>query len=86
MLSMETKWKKAKEIILKFHDIVVDKQGSLLDYKMLESDVGFLCHVSRTYPIMFSYLKGFYNSMNNWRCDRYIDGWKISKTAWMERL
>ena len=86
VLGMDSKWQKAKDIIAKFHNIVIINKQSLLDYKMLESDVGFLCHVSRTYPIIFPYLKGFYNTMNNWRCDRNVDGWKISKTTWMERL
>jgi hypothetical protein len=86
VLSMAGKWTKAKNIIAKFYKLVVTEKQTLLDYKMLESDVGFLCHVSRTYPIIFPYLKGFYNSMNNWRCDRDVDGWKISRTAWMELL
>jgi hypothetical protein len=86
VLSMEGKWSKAKDIIKKIYDLVSNQKQSLLDYKMLESDVGFLCHVSRTYPIIFPYLKGFYNTMNNWRCDRDKEGWKISRTAWMERL
>jgi hypothetical protein len=86
VLSMEGKWAKAKSIIAKFYSLVVVEKQSLLDYKMLESDVGFLCHVSRTYPIIFPYLKGFYNTMNNWRCDRDADGWKLSHTAWMELL
>jgi hypothetical protein len=86
VLSMEGKWKKAKDIIRKIYDLVSKEKQSSLDYKMLECDVGFLCHVSRTYPIIFPYLKGFYNTMNNWRCDRDKEGWKISKTAWMELL
>ena len=58
----------------------------MLDFKQLESEVEFLCHVSRTYPIIFPYLKGFYNTMNNWRWDRNEDGWKLSKTAWIELI
>jgi hypothetical protein len=86
VLSMESKWRKAKDIIEKIRDLVSNQKQSLLDYKMLESDVGFLCHVSRTYPIMFPYLKGFYNTMNNWHCDSDKEGWKISRTSWMELL
>ena len=86
VLSMEEKWFKSKKIIEKLYQHVVETKSSLLNYKSLESDVGFLCHVSRTYPIIFPYLKGFYNTLNNWRCDRNEDGWKISRTAWMELL
>jgi hypothetical protein len=84
VLSMTGKWIKTKTIIQKYFDLVVTNQHKSLDYKMMESDVGFLCHVSRTYPMMFAYLKGFYNTMNKWRWDRDSDGWKISRTAWME--
>jgi hypothetical protein len=86
VLSMKGKWSKAKNIISRLHDHIVVQKVKLLDYKTLESDVGFMCHMSRTYPIIFPYLKGFYNSLNNWRCDRDRDGWKISKTAWLELI
>ena len=86
VLSMKEKWLKAKRIINNLFDWIVTEGNALLDYKSLESSVGFLCHVSRTYPIIFPYLKGFYNTLNNWRCDRNEDGWKISKTAWLELL
>ena len=86
VLSMETKWKKAKKIISDFYKQVVIDDNPMLDFKKLESDVGFLCHVSRTYPIIFPYLKGFYNTLNNWRWDRNVDGWKLSKTSWMELI
>ena len=48
--------------------------------------MGFLCHLTRTYPSGFPYLKGIYNTLNAWRVGRNIDGWKISRTAWIELL
>ena len=86
VLCMIEKWIKSKKIIDELWDWIVVKGNKLVDYKSLESSVGFLCHISRTYPMIFPYLKGFYNSLNNWRCDRNEDGWKISKTAWLELL
>ena len=85
--SMATKWKQAKAIVNKLYDHhVVTEKKSLMSFKELQSEVGFLCHVSRTYPIIFPYLKGFYNTLNNWRWDRDDDGWKLSKTLWMELI
>ena len=87
VLSMKEKWVKAQSIIEKLYmKVVEDDNCKELDYKELERSVGFLCHVSRTYPIIFPYLKGFYNTLNNWRRDRDGDGWKLSRTAWMELI
>ena len=87
VLSMKEKWLKAKIMIDNWYAKVVDDDSCTeLEYKELERSVGFLCHVSRTYPIMFPYLKGFYNTLNNWRRDRDGDGWKLSRTAWMELI
>jgi hypothetical protein len=77
---------KAKFIISKLHAHVVMNSNLLLEHKLLERDVGFLCHISRTYPAIFPYLKGFYNSLNSWQIGQNKDGWKISRTAWMELL
>jgi hypothetical protein len=86
VLSTEDKWRKAKSIVEKWLDLVGDDGQCKASYSMLEKDVGFLCHISRTYPSTFPYLKGFYNSLNVWRLDRDNDGWKIGRTAWMEML
>ena len=87
VLSMKEKWVKAQSIIEKLYmKVIEDDNCKELDYKELERSVGFLCHVSRTYPIIFPYLKGFYNTLNNWRRDQDGDGWKLSRTAWMELI
>ena len=86
VFGMKEKWTKAKTIINQLLAQVSSTDSKGLDYSQLESHVGFLCHVSLTYPAIFPYLKGFYNTLNNWRCDRNQDGWKISKTAWIELL
>ena len=45
-----------------------------------------MCHISRTYPAMFPYLKGFYNTLNGWRCGRNLDGWKMGRRELMELI
>ena len=79
------KWNKVKKIVHFWLEILND-DITKVGYKELEKDVGFLCHVSRTYPSMIPYLKGFYNTLNGWRADRNEEGWKIGKTAWLELL
>ena len=87
VMSTQGKWNKAQNIISKWKLALGDKSSLLANYKEMESDAGFLCHISRTYPRLFPYLKGFYNSLNSWRFDRDSDGWKVtSKTALMEMI
>ncbi len=87
VMSTQGKWNKAQNIISKWKSALGDQSFLAVDYKEMERDVGFLCHISRTYPRLFPYLKGFYNSLNSWRFDRDSDGWKVtSKTALMEMI
>ena len=86
VLAPQPKWDKAKAIITDFHEQVVEKRSTTLNHKNLERGVGFLCHLTRTYPSAFPYLKGIYNTLNSWRIGRTLDGWKMSRTAWMELL
>jgi hypothetical protein len=37
---------------------------------------GFL-YVTRTFPVMVPYLKGFHLTMDGWRKNRDSDGWKF---------
>lgn len=85
VLSTQGKWDKAKGIIDKWADRLGTDTRVQVNHKEMEQDVGFLCHISRTYPKLFPYLKGFYNTLNTWRFGRDDDGWKItSKTALVE--
>ena len=52
----------------------------------MEKDVGFLVHMSRTFPAMFPYLKGFYLTLNSWRKGRTDKGWKYSMAEWKAAL
>ena len=75
----QEKWNKAKEIVSRrYREVVVDGAPTL-SYKSLERDVGFLVHLSQTFPSIFPYLRGFYNTLNGWRKGRGSDGWKLTR-------
>ena len=81
--TMDCKWLKVKFILRKYTDFF-DPSPVLavnLVLKDLEIDVGFLVHVSMTYPQMKPYLKCFYLTMNSWRPFRDSHGWKLSGRA-----
>jgi len=78
----QEKWDKGKGIVESLYEQVVLNHVEWLDRKSLEKDVGFLVHLSRTFPAFFAYFKGIYHTMESWRCGRDSDGWKFSKTAW----
>ena len=86
VLSTQGKWEKTKDIVGRWSDALSNEPHGKLDHNLLEREVGFLCHMSCTYPAMFPYLKGFYNTLNSWRIGRDCDGWKIGKTAWLELM
>ena len=81
------KWgSKGKAIVQKWLDELGSGKAELLEHKSLERDVGFLVHLSRTFPGMAPYLKGFYNIMNSWRMGRNEDSWKYSMGEWKSYL
>jgi hypothetical protein len=79
----EKKWAKAKSILQILLDEVVKAEDDLpmLNFKSLESHVGFLVHLSMAYPDMTPFLRGFYLTMNSWRDGRDELGWKLSNKA-----
>jgi len=82
----EEKWLKGKRWILAWHDAVCIRNVDSLEFKELEKGVGFLVYLSRTFPMIFPYLKGLYHTMNEWRVGRDRDGWKYSTADWKELL
>ena len=78
----EKKWNKGKDLIWDLYNKVVREGATELDRKALEKGVGFLVHLSRTYPAIFPYLKGIYLTMESWRIGRDAEGWKFSRKAW----
>ena len=82
----QEKWNKARSIIERWMNTVVEKKEEKLDVKQMEKEVEFLVHMSRTFPSMFPYLKGFYLTMNSWRSGRNDEGWKYSMAEWRAAL
>jgi len=82
----QEKWDKGKDIVKHWHKQVIEDKDRTLPFKELEKDMGYLVHLSRTYPAMFPYLRGFYNSMNGWRSQRDDEGWKMTTREWKARL
>ena len=82
----QAKWDKARSIINYWMSTVVEEKKEELDVKRMEKEVGFLVHMSRTFPSIFPYLKGFYLTMNSWRSGRNDEGWKYSMAEWRAAL
>jgi hypothetical protein len=74
-LTSEDKWTKLKEMLVKWDELLSSGETQL-SHKELQSDRGFLVYVTRTYPAMVPYLKGFHLSIEMWRGGREADGWK----------
>ena len=76
VLTSEEKWKRLKEIIAKWTERILAGNEEL-DHKELLSDRGFLVYVTRAYPGMVPYLKGFHLTIEMWRGNRDAEGWKL---------
>jgi hypothetical protein len=73
---------KLKAILKKWSDRLIKRRGKKdikLSHKELLSDRGFLVYVTRTYPAMVPYLKGFHLTIEMWRGGRDSEGWKLRK-------
>ena len=80
VLTSLEKWLKLKTILKKWSGRIKCHQGEdklQLDHKELLSDRGFLVYVTRTYPSMVPYLKGFHLTIEMWRGGRDAEGWKL---------
>ena len=60
VLTLVEKWNKMKGILDKWWDMVSGGIGGKLSHKVLMMDQGFLVYVTRMYPAMVHYLKGFH--------------------------
>ncbi len=78
----QEKWDKGKNLVEDLFRKVVIEKNKELDRSLLEKHVGFLVHLSRTFPAIFPYLKGIYLTMESWRLGRDAEGWKFSRAAW----
>lgn len=78
MTVTQTKWDKAKSMILELKNEINNDKTKLLSYKRLEQIRGFFCHLALTYSILFPYLKGFHLTLSSHLPQRGEDGWKLS--------
>lgn len=69
------RWIKAQGMILWIHDRVTANEP--LDHK-LEQYRGYLIYISQTHPFIVPYLKDLHLTIDSWRANRDIDGWKLS--------
>jgi hypothetical protein len=80
--AMKTKWLKVQTILRRYQEKYNTSEClPSFNFQTLSEDVGFLVHVSMTYPTMRVYLKGFYLTMNSWRSFHDNHGWKLSGKA-----
>jgi hypothetical protein len=70
----QEKWDKMKGMVDKWKERL--SQSAVCDRKELESDVGFMIYVARTFPAMKPYLKGFHLTLHAWRPGRDESGWR----------
>jgi len=76
VLTSEEKWTKMKSIVAKWLGKL--KEGvTNLPHKELLSDRGFLVYVTRAYPSLIPYIKGFHLTVEMWRGNRDDEGWKL---------
>ena len=76
VLTSKEKWSKMRGILEKWRTALLDIHQHL-SHKELLSDRGFLVYVTRTYPAMVPYLKGFHLTIEMWRGGRDPEGWKL---------
>jgi hypothetical protein len=76
VLTSEEKWLKLKHIVGKYLALIFSGEEEL-NHKDLLSDRGFLVYVTRAYPGMVPYLKGFHLTIEMWRGNRDAEGWKL---------
>jgi hypothetical protein len=74
------KWDKCRRYIGEIVAELASSADETLEFKALERKRGFLIYVTRTYPVMVPYLKGFHQTLDSWRANCGEDGWKLSPT------
>ncbi len=76
VLTSQEKWVKMKGIMTKWKT-ALDASSPRLNHRELLADRGFLVYVTRTYPAMIPYLKGFHLMIEMWQGGRDAKGWKL---------
>ena len=71
----QEKWDKAKTFVTEALRLV--STSKKLSYKFVEKGRGFMVYFCRTYTAMVPFLKGFHLSLESWRDNRDVEGWKL---------
>lgn len=80
VLTSVDKWTKLKAILKKWRGQLSeakDGEKQMLSHKELLADRGFFVYVTRMYPAMLPYLKGFHLTIKMWRGGRDEEGWTV---------
>ena len=80
----QAKWDKGRAIVLSWHSKCKEHASGrpTLDRKELESETGFLNHLTMTFDDAIPFLKGLYLTLNSWRPHRDGDDWKMADKRW----
>ena len=82
VLTSKEKWLKMKGILKKWLASLAawgpcNRATPKLSHKDLSADRGFLVYVTRTYPTMVPYPKGFHLTIKMWQGGRVAEKWKL---------
>ena len=75
VLATREKWVKLKAILVWLEEELENSLG--IDHKLLERKRGFLVHMVQTYPALNPYLKGVHGTLDYWRCNRNVNGFRM---------
>ena len=78
----QEKWDKGKVIIAKLALRLLGDDQPLLDFKELQSEVGFLNHLALTYGFITPYLRPFCQTLYGWLPNRDKEGLKNRNFDW----
>ena len=73
----QERWNKTRKLVGVLKDWADD--GGLVDRKELERIRGFLVYVSFTFDVIVPYLKGIHLTLESWRDDRDVEGWRLKE-------
>ena len=79
MSQKSQKWSRTKAILQAWTDKLAMSKQLKVNSKEFKSDRGFLVYISRTYPAMVPYLKGFHLTLETWQSGWDKEGWKQDK-------
>jgi hypothetical protein len=75
VLAAPVKWLKLKSILAWLAQELDDAEG--IDHKLPEQKRGFLVHMVQTHPSLNPHLKGVHGTLDSWRCDRDVNGFRM---------